>query len=70
MEPRAGSGSEGQVGVMGEPGFIKEAIVRARGGGERRGQGCCQVLTASEAFRIIQETVSPPPPGGVVGGEI
>ena len=36
-------------------------------GGERLGQGCCQVLTASEAFRIIQETVAPGSPGGMVG---
>ena len=67
MEPRVGSSSEGQVGVMEESGFIKGATVRARGGGERLGQGCCQVLTASEAFRIIQETVAPGCPGGVVG---
>lgn len=67
MQPRADSGSEGQVGVMGEPGFIKEATVRARGGGERHRQGCCQVLTSSEAFRIIQETVAPGSPGGVLG---
>ena len=67
MEPRVGSSSEGQVGVMEESGFIKDATVRARGGGERLGQGCCQVLTASEAFRIIQETVAPGCPGGVVG---
>jgi hypothetical protein len=70
MEPRAGSSSEGHVGVIGKPGFIKEATARAKGGGERRRQGCCQVLTASEAFRIIQETVAPGSPGGVVGGEI
>lgn len=57
----------GNWGVTEEPGFIKEATVRARGGGERLGQGCCQVLTASEAFRIIQETVAPGSPGGAVG---
>lgn len=37
MEPRAGSGGEGQVGVLAEPGFIKEATVRAEG--EVRGVG-------------------------------
>ena len=67
MEPRVGSSSEGQVGVMGESGFIKDATVRARGGGERLGQGRCQVLMASEALRIIQETGAPGCPGGVVG---
>lgn len=67
MEPRAGSGGEGQVGVLGEPGFIKEATVRAEGEVRGVGRGAAK---SSKAFRIIQETVAPGSPGGVVGGEI
>lgn len=34
MEPRAGGSSEGQVAVIKEPSFIKEATGSAKGGGE------------------------------------
>lgn len=42
MEPRAGSGSEGPVGVMGEPGFIKKATVRAEGEVGDAGKGAAK----------------------------